>query len=117
MPDEATPTFEEALSEIEQIVRELDDGRLGLDESLSKYETGIKLLRQCYQTLEQAEERIEILTGWAEDGTAEVEPFDATATAAQSEKKAGRRKVAKKKPARKKDKEEESDGDHSESLF
>ncbi|MBM4085388.1 MAG: exodeoxyribonuclease VII small subunit, partial [Planctomycetes bacterium] len=40
--------FEDALKELEEIVRQLEDGDLSLDESLAKYEAGIKAYRKCY---------------------------------------------------------------------
>ena len=75
--------FEDSLSELEQIVQQLEEGELGLAEALAKYEAGVKHLRQCFQFLEQAERKIELLTGVAEDGTAQTEPFDGEATVAE----------------------------------
>jgi exodeoxyribonuclease VII small subunit len=72
-------SFEQALSELEQVVRDLEDGRLGLAESLARYEKGVKLLKNCYAQLEQAERRIELLTGLDAAGNAIVAPFDDTA--------------------------------------
>lgn len=74
------PSFEQALAALEQIVRDLEDGRLGLAESLARYEQGVKLLKNCYTQLEQAERRIELLTGIDAAGNAVVAPFDDTAT-------------------------------------
>jgi exodeoxyribonuclease VII small subunit len=73
-------SFEQALAALEQIVRDLEDGRLGLTESLARYEQGIKLLKNCYAQLEKAERRIELLTGVDAAGNAVVAPFDDTAT-------------------------------------
>ena len=75
-------SFEHALAALEQIVRDLEDGRLGLAESLARYEQGIKLLKNCYAQLEQAERRIELLTGIDAAGNAVVAPFDDAATLA-----------------------------------
>ena len=75
-------TFEQALSALEQIVRDLEDGRLGLSESLARYEQGVKLLKNCYAQLEKAERRIELLTGIDAAGNAVVAPFDDTASLA-----------------------------------
>lgn len=55
------PTFEEALSRLEQIVQRLEKGELPLEESLVLYEEGVKLSRLCHAKLEQAEGRIELL--------------------------------------------------------
>ncbi|MHC4878311.1 MAG: exodeoxyribonuclease VII small subunit [Planctomycetota bacterium] len=81
---EQAPSFEEAVAELQQIVGALEDGSLPLEESMSQFERGVRLLKNCYQVLEQAEQRIEILTGVDEDGTVQTEPFDATATVDQS---------------------------------
>lgn len=80
--DEA-PSFEESVTELQQIVSQLEDGSLPLEDSMSQFERGISLLKNCYQVLEQAEQRIEILTGIGEDGSAETAPFDARATVDQ----------------------------------
>ena len=79
-----TTSFEESVSELQQIVSRLEDGSLPLEDSMSQFERGISLLKNCYQVLEQAEQRIEILTGIGEDGSAKTEPFDATATVDQT---------------------------------
>lgn len=54
-------TFETSLAELEQIVAKLEDGDLPLEESLSLFEQGIKLSRECRERLANAERRIEIL--------------------------------------------------------
>jgi exodeoxyribonuclease VII small subunit len=76
-------TFEEALSELEQIVRDLEDGQTGLEESLARYERGVGLLKRCYGQLRQAEQRILLLSGVDEQGRPVVHPFEHTATAEQ----------------------------------
>ena len=69
-------SFEHSLSELEAIVHDLEEGHLGLAESLARYEQGVKHLKHCYQILEAAERKIELLTGVAEDGSALTAPFD-----------------------------------------
>lgn len=88
-PAEAAPAFEESLDELQQIVAELDDGSLGLEESMQRFEKGISLLRHCYEVLEQAEQRIEILTGTDSQGNPLTAPFDAAATFATPQRSAG----------------------------
>ncbi|MGB9902359.1 exodeoxyribonuclease VII small subunit [Methanothrix sp.] len=56
-------SLESALDELEEIVRELESGRLSLDESLELFERGIRLVRICSSKIENAERRIESLTG------------------------------------------------------
>jgi exodeoxyribonuclease VII small subunit len=74
------PTFEAGLAELQSLVRELEEGSLGLDESIARFERGISILRRCYQALEQAEQKIQLLTGFDRDGNPVTAPFDATAT-------------------------------------
>nr|WP_235200934.1 MULTISPECIES: exodeoxyribonuclease VII small subunit [Photorhabdus] len=54
-------TFESSLKELEQIVARLESGELALEEALSEFERGIQLARQGQQTLQQAEQRVQIL--------------------------------------------------------
>ncbi len=54
--------FEEALKQLEDIVEELEKGELSLDESLAKYEDGIKIYRKCIELLEGAEKRLKVFT-------------------------------------------------------
>ncbi len=54
-------TFEQALTELEQIVQKLERGELPLEDSLRLYEEGIRLSRLCHGKLEEAEGRIEVL--------------------------------------------------------
>lgn len=85
-------TFEACLTELQDVVRQLEEGRLGLAESIAGFERGISLLRHCYQTLEQAEQKIEILSGFDQAGNPVVAPFDAAATLETGQGTAGRRK-------------------------
>jgi exodeoxyribonuclease VII small subunit len=55
--------LEEALDDLERIVSELEEGKLSLEESLSLFEKGVRLVRLCNAKLEFAEQKIEILTG------------------------------------------------------
>jgi exodeoxyribonuclease VII small subunit len=73
--------FEQALAELEQIVRDLEDGQIDLEASLSRYEQGVALLRHCYGQLRDAEQRILTLTGQTEEGEAILKPFAHAATA------------------------------------
>ena len=62
------PNVEQLLGQLEEIVRQLERGDLGLGESLTSYERGVKLLRQCHDFLTKAERRIELLSGVDADG-------------------------------------------------
>ncbi len=72
----SAPSFEESLASLEQIVRELEQGELGLADSLARYEQGVGYLRECYRQLERAERRVAVLTGMSAEGDAETQPFD-----------------------------------------
>lgn len=53
--------FEQAMTALEEIVRELERGDLPLEDSLKLFEQGVKLSRECQDRLRQAERRIEML--------------------------------------------------------
>ena len=59
MSDKERPSFEEALTRLEEIVSELEDESISLEKSIKLYEEGIELSKICSQTLEEAELRIE----------------------------------------------------------
>jgi exodeoxyribonuclease VII small subunit len=84
------PTFEQSLGRLEEIVRGLEGGELGLSEALERYEEGVTLLRQCYQLLQRAERRIELLSGVDAEGNPITQPFDDSATFDQSDPTKGR---------------------------
>ncbi|NIR32340.1 MAG: exodeoxyribonuclease VII small subunit [Gammaproteobacteria bacterium] len=54
--------FEKALEEFERLVERMEEGDLSLEESLKTYERGIELSRICQRALDEAEQRIQILT-------------------------------------------------------
>jgi exodeoxyribonuclease VII small subunit len=74
------PTFETALLELEGIVHQLEDGELGLEEALARYEQGVALLKHCYGVLQRSERKIELLSGVDADGNPIVESFSDEAT-------------------------------------
>lgn len=61
MEEKNTMNFEEAMKSLEQIAGELEKGNLNLDESVAKFEEGMKLSKTCNDILEDAEKRISIL--------------------------------------------------------
>jgi exodeoxyribonuclease VII small subunit len=83
MNEPADPlAFEDALLKLEETVRELEDGRLGLDDALARYEQGVGLIKSCHARLRQAEQRILQLTGVDDAGQPILQPFQHEATAA-----------------------------------
>ncbi|HTT79893.1 MAG TPA: exodeoxyribonuclease VII small subunit [Stellaceae bacterium] len=73
VPEIASLSFEDALAELEQIVRRLEAGQVKLDEAIQFYERGAQLKRHCEQKLNEAQQRVErIVIG--PDGAAAAEP-------------------------------------------
>ena len=54
-------SFEENMEELEKVVAELERGDLNLDDSVSRFEQGIKISKECSKILEEAEKKITIL--------------------------------------------------------
>jgi exodeoxyribonuclease VII small subunit len=72
-PDIAAMSFEDALAELEQIVRRLEGGQVKLDEAILSYERGAQLKQHCERKLNEAQQRVDrIVIG--SDGTVTAEP-------------------------------------------
>ncbi len=69
-------SFEDALAKLEAIVRDVEEGKIGLEDSIRRYEDGVKLLKRCRSILAAAEMKIQKLQATAE-GEIRTEPFDA----------------------------------------
>ena len=67
-------TFEENMELLENIVKELENGELNLDDSVSKFEEGIKISKKCNDILEKAENKITILLN--KDGEMQEKDFE-----------------------------------------
>jgi exodeoxyribonuclease VII small subunit len=66
--------FEDAMRELEDIVKRLESGDLPLEESLKIFEKGVTLSRFCFNKLEEAEKRVSILI--KDEGGIRKEPFE-----------------------------------------
>jgi len=66
--------FEDAMRELEDIVKQLESGDLPLEESLKIFEKGVVLSRFCFNKLEEAEKRVSILI--KDEGGIRKEPFE-----------------------------------------
>jgi exodeoxyribonuclease VII small subunit len=76
MPSEiAKLTFEEAMVELEKLVRQLEDGKAKLDDAIGAYERGALLKRHCEAKLREAEARIEKITV-SDTGALSTTPFN-----------------------------------------
>jgi len=72
-PDIVAMSFEDALAELEQIVRRLEGGQVKLDEAILSYERGAQLKRHCERKLNEAQQRVDrIVIG--PDGPVIAEP-------------------------------------------
>lgn len=115
------PNFEESLEKLEAIVNDLEEGQIGLSETLARYEEGIGLLKQCYQLLDRAEQRIALVAGLDAEGNPRTEPFDALASESLEEKAANRseRRTRRRKTGRSRDvsADEEATMDEAGGLF
>lgn len=67
-------SFEDALKRLEEVVGQLESGRLSLEDSLSRFEEGVRLSKLCQQKLKNVEMRIEKLV--AENGRLAARPLD-----------------------------------------
>ncbi len=68
--------FESKMNKLDKIVEELEKGDINLEESLSKFEEGIKISKECSKILEEAEKKITILL--EKDGEIQEENFETT---------------------------------------
>ena len=72
---EQEKSFEEALAELEQLVREMESGKLPLESMIGKFEAGCRLVALCRSKLDAMSKKIELLV--RDDGAAgEFRPFD-----------------------------------------
>ena len=69
----AKANFEDNMENLEKIVSELEKGDLNLDESIAKFEDGIKISKECNKILEETEKKITILL--EKDGEVKEENF------------------------------------------
>ncbi len=72
--------FEQTLVRLDEIVHLLEDGKIGLDEALERYEEGVGLLRRAYDMLQRAERKIELLTGLDSEGNPILRPMEDAAS-------------------------------------
>lgn len=77
---EESPQFEQALADLEQIVRRLELGGSSLEDDLSDYGRAVKLIKLCHSRLTEAEKTVLILSGVDADGKPIVEPFSSPDT-------------------------------------
>jgi len=97
-PTETTAalSFEQALAELEKTVHDLEEGQIGLEESLARYENGVKLLRHCYNLLGGAQRRVELLSGVDAQGNPITRPIqeEEAGTLEEKARRRSRRRTA-----------------------
>jgi len=72
-----TVDFEQSLGDLQALVERLESGDLSLEESLSAFEQGVALTRDCQQALQSAEQKVQMLM--EQQGELTSEPFDGPA--------------------------------------
>ena len=60
MPE--TKNFEESLSELEKIVKQLENGETPLDDAIKLFEEGVKISAKCHERLDKAEQKVKLIT-------------------------------------------------------
>lgn len=67
--------FEQSLTDLEQLVEQMESGELSLEKALKTFEQGIQLTRSCQTMLNEAEQKVQLLIN--NNGSIETQPFDA----------------------------------------
>lgn len=73
----AAVDFEQSLGDLQKLVERLESGELSLEDSLTAFEQGVALTRDCQQALSQAEQKVQLLV--EQHGNLTTEPFDGPA--------------------------------------
>jgi exodeoxyribonuclease VII small subunit len=83
-------SFEQALKRLEELVRRLEQGNAPLEQSLTEYAEAVELLRVCQGKLDDAQGRIEVLSGFDSNGQPIVRPLSSEASTTLEEKRSAR---------------------------
>ena len=75
-PDKQPVPFEESLARLETIVKEMESGKLSLDQMMAHFEEGSALVKQCGDKLNEVEKKIELLIRKGDQ--LQTEPFTPT---------------------------------------
>lgn len=76
-PAVACMSFEQAMAALEQIVAQLESGRVDLEQSITLYERGAELRKHCEAKLRAAEMKVEQIVQGADGSAVDVKPFEA----------------------------------------
>ncbi len=77
--------FESAIKELESLVEQMEQGDISLEQSLENFERGIELTRQCQKALQEAEQKVQILTQKQGEETIEDFPTETRSSQAPNE--------------------------------
>ncbi len=69
-------SFESGMERLEKIVKDLESGELTLEQSISSFEQGIAIYKECRKYLEAARQRIEVIMGQDAAGRPVIEPYE-----------------------------------------
>ena len=83
-------SFEQALKRLEELVRRLEQGNAPLEQSLTEYAEAVELLRVCQGKLDDAQGRIEVLSGFNANGEPIVRPLSSEAPMTLEQKRSAR---------------------------
>ena len=83
-------SFEQALKRLEELVRRLEQGNAPLEQSLTEYAEAVELIRVCQGKLDDAQGRIEVLSGFDADGEPIVRPLSAEGPMTLEQKRSAR---------------------------
>jgi exodeoxyribonuclease VII small subunit len=83
-PAQEKKKFEEAIEDLEKIVERLESGELSLDDSLTAFEDGVRLIKICNQKLAEVEKKIELLVK-DKDGKLQLKPLDKSVVSGEDE--------------------------------
>lgn len=61
MSTKDAPSFEDNLARLESLVSQLESGDLSLDDAMKAFEQGIRLTRECQESLSTAEQKVQVL--------------------------------------------------------
>lgn len=73
----AEPSFEDLLSELEEIIHRVETGEAGLERSIAEYERGVGLIKRCREILSHAEQKVEELGRSLSEGPGDDEKLRA----------------------------------------
>lgn len=65
--EEKKISLEESFEMLDQLIEEMESDEISLEDSFTKYEQGMKLLRECNETLDTVEKKIQIIRGVEEE--------------------------------------------------